>query len=421
MNSCDVNFPGIKRRTAIPLVAVLCAVAQVNLAAGLPMKEPRQTEEQGREQLAGFANAWHTRTEWEARARNIRESILREATLAPLPARCALKPILWGKQNCKGYTIENVAFESLPGFFVTGNLYRPAGGQGPFAGVLCPHGHGKQPRTASATQTRSAMLARMGAVVLAYDMVGYGDSTQAKHDDANVLTLQLWDSIRALDFLVSLPDVEANRLGCTGESGGGTQTFLLAAVDDRLAVSVPVVMISAHFFGGCKCESGLPIHHSARHDTDNAEIAALFAPKPQLVISDGKDWTKNVPQVEFPYIRKVYGIYDAEKQVENVHLAAEGHDYGPSKREAMYRFMAKRLNLNLKAVTKPDGTINEADSTVAEASLAVFTAEHPRPVEALKDGVAVAEAMAKAMGAHRGTTTDSLSPPEPGKGGAEGN
>jgi len=357
------------------------------------MNEPRQTEEQGREQLARFSQSWHTRAEWEARAKNIRESILREAHLTPLPARCDLKPIIWGKRQCKGYTIENVAFESLPGFFVTGNLYRPAAGKGPFAGVLCPHGHFVRGRVIPQTQIRSAMLARMGAVVFAYDMVGYTDSTQAKHDDANVLTLQLWDSIRALDFLTSLLDVDAKRLGCTGESGGGTQTFLLGAVDDRLAVSAPVVMVSAHFFGGCKCESGLPIHHSDRHDTDNAEIAALFAPKPMLIVSDGKDWTKNVTQVEFPYIRSVYKIYHAEDRVENVHLASEGHDYGPSKREAMYRFMAKHLGLNLKAVTTPDGKIDEADTTVDEGSLAVFDAEHPRPAYALKDGAAIAEAL----------------------------
>jgi hypothetical protein len=363
------------------------------IAASLPMKEPRLTEEQGKEQLAEFAKTWHTKAEWEARAKNIRESILREANLTPLPSRCKLNPIIWGKQTRRGYTIENVAFESLPGFFVTGNLYRPAEGKGSFPAVLCPHGHGIRARFNEATQSRAASLARMGAIAFAYDMVGIGDSTQVPHTNANVLTLQLWNSIRALDFVQSLSDVDGKRIGCSGESGGGTQTFMLGAVDERVKVSVPVVMVSAHFFGGCKCESGLPIHHSDRHDTDNAEIAALFAPKPQCIISDGKDWTKNVPEVELPYIQSVYKLYGAEDKVENVHLAEEGHDYGPSKREAMYRFMAKQLGLNLKAITGPDGKIDESDTTVDEKALMVFTEERPRPASSLMDAAAVLKAL----------------------------
>jgi hypothetical protein len=356
-------------------------------------EEPRQTEDQGREQLAAFARTYHDRAGWEARAKVIREAVLREAHLTPLPARCDLKPVIRGRQDLKGYTVENVAFESLPGFFVTGNLYRPREGKGPFAAVLCPHGHMKDGRLAAYTQTRCAVLARMGAIVFSYDMVGYGESQQIGHDDPNVLTLQLWDSMRAADFLLSLPDVDPKRLGMTGESGGGTQTFLLNAVDDRVAVVAPIVQVSAHFFGGCQCESGLPIHKSATHDTNNVELAAMAAPRPQLLVSDGADWTKNTPGVEFPYIWNVYRLYGAQDKVENTHLGAEVHDYGPSKRLAMYKFMARYLHLNLKAAVKDDGGLDESDAVAPPDSLRVFSDDHPRPDHALKDSKAVADAL----------------------------
>ena len=380
---------------------VALAVAAATAGSTALFKEPRQTEDQGREQLAAFANTYADKAGWEARAKNIRECLLKEAHLSPLPAKCDLKPVIRGRQERKGYTVENVAFESLPGFFVTGNLYRPTDPQvkKPMAAVLCPHGHSKKGRIADYTQTRCAGLARMGAIVFAYDMVGYNDCNQVAHTDPNVLTLQVWDSIRAVDFVLSLPEVDPNRIGCTGESGGGTQTFLLGAVDDRVAVLVPCVQVSAHFFGGCQCESGLPIHHSAGHDTNNVEFAAMAAPRPQLLISDGDDWTKNVPGVEFPYIWNVYRLYGARGAVENAHFAAEKHDYGPAKRLAMYKFLARHLGLNLKAIVSDSGAVDESDAVAPDESLRVFTAENPRPEGSLAGTEAVNAALEKAKAA----------------------
>ena len=348
------------------------------------------SEGEAAEKLAGFAAQYDTADEWQARAERIRQGIRRGINLEQAPPACPLNPIRHSVRRHDGYTVENVAFESLPGFWVTGNLYLPTEAGGKTPGVLCPHGHLADNRLLEQTQKRCAALARLGAMVFAWDMIGYGESTQIAHHHADAVRLQTYNSMRAVDFLLSLGTVDDAKLAVTGESGGGTQSFLLAAIDERIDASVPVVMVSAHFYGGCICESGLPIHKSVDHETNNVEIAAACAPRPQLLISVGGDWTRNTPRVEFPYLQRVYGLLGAQGNVENAHFADEQHDYGPSKRAAMYRFTAKHLGLDLSRVQNAAGEVDEEFVTVHDrGELLVFTPDNPRPAHAIADGDAV--------------------------------
>ncbi|GAB3770769.1 hypothetical protein GCM10028818_08700 [Spirosoma horti] len=367
------------------------AIAQPNPARPDLCQGAYFTEAEGAAALRTFAQTHHDRASWEARAKLIRQGLRDGMQLPEKPKFAPLQPIRHSLKKQNGYTVENVAFESIPGFFVTGNLYKPLNASGKIPAVLCPHGHTpkEDARFVEQTQQRCATMARLGAVVFVYDMIGYGDSKQTSHKLSEALKLQTLNGMRSLDFLMSLPEVDKNRIAMSGESGGGTQTFLLTALDQRIKVSVPVVMVSAHFFGGCTCESGMPIHKRPTHQTSNVELAALAAPRPMLLVSDGKDWTKNTPDVEFPYIQAIYGYYGAKNQVENVHLPAEGHDYGPSKRAAAYRFLAKELKLDLNRILK-NGEIDESPNTLLEpAALLVFDAAHPRPTRAVMGDEAV--------------------------------
>ena len=346
------------------------------------------TEQGGKIMLAKFSAYYSDKISWIKRADSIKANILTGAKLTQLPAKCPLNVIRRNKKTLGGYSVENIAFESLPGFYVTGNLYLPEKFNGKIPAVLYPHGHWSNPveygRFMNDTQTGCATLARMGAAVFAYDMVGFGESFPCKHETAQALRIQTWNSIRVVDFFLSLGFTDEKRIAVTGASGGGTQSFLIAAIDDRIDLSIPVVMVSAHFFGGCVCESGMPVHKLGSFHTNNVEIAASFAPKPMLLISDGNDWTRNTPKVEFPYIRNIYNYFDSANNIENAHFENEMHDYGYTKRVAMYNFISSHFNLPLKPVLNTYGGINESFVTLQNRRALEVFKNHQYPAGTAK-------------------------------------
>ena len=344
--------------------------------------------------------------EWEARREFVRRQLLVSQGLWPLPEKTPLHPTIHGKIEREGYTVEKVFFASLPGHYVTGNLYRPTGKTGKLPAVLCPHGHWANGRLyengdagikrdikTGAEQTeegaryplqaRCAQLARMGCVVFFYDMIGYADSKQIGHREGffdteaelrlqNFMGLQTWNSIRALDFLTSLPEVDAKRVGVTGASGGGTQTFVLCSVDDRPAVQVPAVMVSTSMQGGCVCENSSLL----RVNTGNIELAGLWAPRPLAMIG-ADDWTKEIETKGYPELKALYRLYGKDENVLAKAYTQFPHNYNQVSREFMYAAMNKHLKLGFAEPIK-----EQAFEPVAPKQLSVYDDQHPLPKDA---------------------------------------
>jgi dienelactone hydrolase len=399
-------------RTALPTAAALLCACATALAADPPadarLGKPRTLDDQ--HNLTVPAD----RAAWEARAAEVRRQVRIAAGLWPMPEKTPLHAVVHSPIDRGDYVVEKVYFQSLPGFYVTGNLYRPKGRTGRLPAVLCPHGHWPNGRfywnsdkgveaeikagretdplaARSPLQARCVQLARMGAVVFHYDMVGYADGFQIEHRKpsntpnelggpaaeawgVSTFGLQTWNSIRALDFLLSRPDVDPARIACTGSSGGGTQTFILAAVDDRPAASVPVVMVSTGMQGGCQCENGPYL----RVGTDNIELAALFAPKPQLVIAATGDWTKELLEKGAPELKAVYNLFDAGGRFEAVRYTAP-HNYNKASRTAMYGFLGKHL----LGVADPAAWQEKPFTPIEPKDLSVWDEKHPKPADAL--------------------------------------
>lgn len=329
----------------------------------------RTNEAEGKKFLDYLSTLYSDKVSWEQRKTELVPCFKEALRLSPMPEKPDSKVILTTKRKYDGYTVENFAIETLPGIYVCGSVYKPAKFKGTCPVMLNPNGHFGNGRYREDQQKRCAMQARMGMISASWDLFAWGESLLqfdgTLHRLSAAQSIQTLNTIRVLDYLLSLKEADNTRVGITGGSGGGSMTMMISAIDPRITLSVPVVMLSSHFSGGCPCESGMPTHLCG-HRTNNAEVSAIFAPRPQLILSDGKDWSSSVPYLELPFIKRIYGFYNAENRVKNVHFPEGGHDYNYSKREAMYDFVAEQFHLDTKKLKDADGNWDESKITVEE-------------------------------------------------------
>ncbi len=367
-----------------------------------------------------------SKAEWEKRAERVRRQILVSQGLWPMPTKTPLNAVIHGKIDRGEYTVEKVFFESAPGFFVTGNLYRPKNITGKAPGVLFAHGHWANARLSESTdaelrrelaegeerfeqggrsrfQSMCVQLVRMGCVVWQWDMLSDSDSIQfssqivhrfakqrpemnttenwglyspqAESHLQSIMGLQTWNSIRSLDFLLSLAEVDPDRIAITGASGGGTQTMLLAGIDPRVKLSFPAVMVSTAMQGGCTCENSSLL----RVNTGNIEFAGLFAPKPQGMTT-ANDWTKEMSTKGFPELKKLYTMLGAPNNVMLKRGEHFPHNYNAVSRSAFYTWLNRHFKLGQK-----EPVIERDYEPLKRAQLTVWDDQHPAPKAADPD------------------------------------
>ncbi len=344
---------------------------------------PRRGPEDGKKMLAYLSSLYKDSVEWNARKACLRKEFREKLQIdSVLKKRVNTKPLLSAMRKYDGYSVQNFALETLPGLYVCGSIYSPLS-KGKHALILCPNGHWQDGRYNSDEQHRFATLARMGASCVSYDLFGWGESELQVSYNAHRTTvaqiIQLLNGLTILDYMLTRPDIDASKIGANGGSGGGTQVVQLTMLDNRISAACPTVSLASHFDGGCPCESGMPVS-LACGGTNNAELMATFAPKPLCLISDGKDWTASVPELEYPYLQRIYGFYNATNKLSDVHLLDEGHDFGINKRMAVYNFFIRVFGLNAQMLDESKVTIEPK-----EAMFSFGAKGEKMPINAISD------------------------------------
>ena len=330
-----------------------------------PYEYPRRQPEDGQKMISWLTSLYSNKTEWEARRDTLRKEVRERLGIDKLLPLCSKEKPEYSKiRKFDGYTVQNFRLKTANGHTVCGSIYAPMS-KGKHPLIICPNGHFSNGRYGKVQQLRLGTLARMGAICVDYDLWGWGESADEvgskAHQTPEAHVMQALNGIRILDWMIHRKDVDTKRIGVNGGSGGGTQTVLLTVLDDRFTAANPVVSVSSWFDGGCPCESGMPIQ-LAGGGTCNAELAAMFAPKPMMLVSDGGDWTSTTPELEYPYLQRIYGFYGATDKVSNIHLPKERHDFGDNKRNAVYKFFIDTFKLDASKLDESKVTIEDENA-----------------------------------------------------------
>ena len=333
---------------------------------------PRRHEAEGKMMLDWLSTLYNNKEQWEARRDTLRKEVRQRLELDKFLDSCNRKMVngQWSMVNVElskirkhdGYTTQNICIELTPGQHLFGTIYASTK-KGKHALIVCPDGHWPY-RYRKDEQQRLGTLARMGAVCVDFDLYGWGESEKevGDHHSSRAHVYQAACGYILLDWMLkNRKDIDTERVGVMGGSGGGTHTVMLSLLDERVTASAPVVHLASHFDGGCPCESGKPVQLSAG-GTCEPELAAVMAPKPMLIVSDGGDWTSSVPTLEFPYLQRIYGFYHAQDKVRNVHLPNERHDFKENKRQAVYDFFIDVFGLDRSMLDESKITIESEET-----------------------------------------------------------
>ena len=336
-----------------------------------------------------------TREEWEARRPRLRQEYFDMLGLWPLPEKTPLNPKITGVLERGDVTIEKLHFQSRPGLYVTGNLYRPKKIEGKLPAILYVCGHSNKGRDGNKTahQDQGMWFASNGYVCLVIDTLELGEIAGKHHGTYNLgrwwwhsagytpAGVECWNGVRAIDYLVSRPEVDAERIGVTGISGGGSATFWIAAADERVKCAVPVSGMSDL---ECYVSQKVINHHCDcmlfynTYGWEWTTIAELVAPRPLLFANSDADslFPMDGNRRIIDRLRRLYKMYDKPDLVDD-YVSTGGHAYRPDLRVAVFRWIDKHLN-------PAAGPVKDVDfAPIPAADLRVFPEDKDIPADAI--------------------------------------